>query len=49
MVKDQTAGEFVDTLTKLRSKNMDPMGIGALMTKILVQRRKAASGETDGM
>lgn len=35
------ARAFVDTLTKLRSEDIDPMGIGALMTKILAQRRKA--------
>ena len=35
------ARAFVDTLTRLRSEDMDPMGIGALMTRILVQRRKA--------
>jgi DNA-binding transcriptional LysR family regulator len=37
------ARAFVDTLTKLRSEDIDPMGIGALMTKILAQRRKAAT------
>jgi DNA-binding transcriptional LysR family regulator len=37
------ARAFVDTLTKLRSEDMDPMGIGALMTKILAQRRKSAT------
>jgi len=36
------ARAFVDTLTKLKSEDMDPMGIGALMTKILAQRRKAS-------
>jgi DNA-binding transcriptional LysR family regulator len=36
------ARAFVDTLTKLRSEDMDPMGIGALMAKILAQRRKAS-------
>ena len=35
------AKAFVDTLTRLRSEDMDPMGIGALMTRILAQRRKA--------
>ena len=35
------ARAFVDTLTRLRSEDMDPMGIGALMTRILAQRRKA--------
>jgi DNA-binding transcriptional LysR family regulator len=35
------ARAFVDTLTKLRSEDIDPMGIGALMTRILAQRRKA--------
>ena len=36
------ARAFVDTLTKLRSEEIDPMGIGAMMVKILAQRRKAA-------
>jgi DNA-binding transcriptional LysR family regulator len=36
------ARAFVDTLTKLRSEDIDPMGIAALMTRILAQRRKAA-------
>ena len=36
------ARAFVDTLTRLRSGDIDPMGIGALMTKILAQRRKAS-------
>ncbi|UCD82588.1 MAG: LysR family transcriptional regulator [Desulfobacterales bacterium] len=35
------AKAFVDTLTKLRSEDIDPMGIGALMMRILAQRRKA--------
>jgi hypothetical protein len=35
------ARAFVDTLTKLRSEDIDPMGIGALMTRILAQRRNA--------
>ena len=35
------ARAFVDTLTRLRSEDMDPMGIGALMTRILAQRRKS--------
>ncbi len=33
---------FVDTLKKLRSEEIDPMGIGAMMAKILAQRRKAS-------
>ena len=36
------ARAFVDTLTRLRSGDIDPMGIGALMTKILAQRRKSS-------
>ena len=44
-LKDQVlsppARAFVDTLTKLQSEEIDPMGIGALMTRILAQRRKA--------
>jgi DNA-binding transcriptional LysR family regulator len=36
------ARAFVDTLTKLRSEEIDPMGIGAMMAKILAQRRKAS-------
>jgi len=36
------AKAFVDTLTKLRSDDIDPMGIGAMMVKILAQRRKMA-------
>jgi len=36
------ARAFVDTLTRLRSEDIDPMGIGAMMTKILAQRRKAS-------
>ena len=36
------ARAFVDTLTKLRSEDIDPMGIGAMMAKILAQRRKAS-------
>jgi len=36
------ARAFVDTLTKLRSEDIDPMGIGAMMAKILAQRRKLA-------
>ncbi len=35
------ARAFVDTLTRLRSEDIDPMGIGALMSRILAQRRKA--------
>ena len=45
-LKDQPlsppAKAFVDTLTKLRAEEIDPMGIGAMMAKILAQRRKAA-------
>jgi hypothetical protein len=36
------ARAFVDTLTRLRSEDIDPMGIGALMARILAQRRNAA-------
>jgi hypothetical protein len=36
------ARAFVDTLTRLRSEDIDPMGIGALMIKILAQRRRAS-------
>ena len=36
------ARAFVDTLTKLRSEEIDPMGISAMMVKILAQRRKAS-------
>jgi len=35
------ARAFVDTLTKLRSEEINPMGIGAMMVKILAQRRRA--------
>lgn len=45
-LKDQIlsppARAFVDTLTKLRAEDIDPMGIGALMMRILAQRRQAA-------
>jgi DNA-binding transcriptional LysR family regulator len=45
-LKDQPlsppARAFVDTLTKLRAEEIDPMGIGAMMAKILAQRRKAS-------
>ncbi|MDX2499640.1 MAG: LysR substrate-binding domain-containing protein [Deltaproteobacteria bacterium] len=45
-LKDQplspAARAFVDTLTKLRAEEIDPMGIGAMMTKILAQRRKSS-------
>jgi DNA-binding transcriptional LysR family regulator len=37
------ARAFVDTLTGLRSEDMDPMGIGALMTRILAQRRRSVT------
>jgi DNA-binding transcriptional LysR family regulator len=44
-LKDQvlspSARAFVDTLGQLQSGDMHPMGIGALMVKILAQRRKA--------
>jgi DNA-binding transcriptional LysR family regulator len=33
---------FVETLRKLRAEEIDPMGIGAMMTKILAHRRKAS-------
>jgi len=36
------AKAFVDTLTRLREEDIDPMGIGALMARILAQRRNAA-------
>jgi hypothetical protein len=43
-LKDQVlsppARAFVDTLTRLRSEDIDPMGISALMARILAQRRK---------
>jgi DNA-binding transcriptional LysR family regulator len=35
------AKAFVDTLRKLRAEEIDPMGIGAMMAKILARRRKA--------
>lgn len=35
------ARAFVDTLTRLRAEDIDPMGIGALMVRILAQRRNA--------
>ncbi len=45
-LKDQPlsppARAFVDTLTKLRAEEIDPMGIGAMMAKILTQRRKTS-------
>jgi DNA-binding transcriptional LysR family regulator len=37
------AKAFVDTLGKLKSEDIHPMGIGMLMTKIMAQRRKAES------
>ena len=44
-LKDQIlsppARAFVDTLGKLKSEDIHPMGIGILMTKIMAQRRKA--------
>jgi DNA-binding transcriptional LysR family regulator len=36
------AKAFVNTLKNLRSEDIDPMGIGALMARILAQRRNAA-------
>jgi len=46
-LKDQPlsppARAFVDTLTKLRAEEVDPMGIGAMMAKILAQRRNAST------
>ncbi len=45
-LKDQhlspPARAFVDTLTKLKAEEINPMGIGALMVKILAQRRKTS-------
>jgi len=50
-LKDQIlsppAKAFVDTLGKLRSEDMHPMGIGALMAKILAQRRRAGEQKTE--
>ena len=37
------ARAFVDTLARLKSEDIHPMGIGMLMTKIMAQRRKAES------
>jgi len=37
------ARAFVNTLTKLKSEDIDPMGISAMMIKILAQRRKSVS------
>ena len=37
-VLSPSAQAFVDTLRKLKSEDMDPMGIGALMAKMLAQR-----------
>ena len=34
-----SAKAFVDLLRKLRTEDMDPMGIGAMMAKILAQRK----------
>jgi len=46
-LKDQPlsppARAFVDTLRKLRAEEVDPMGIGAMMAKILAQRRNAST------
>ena len=45
-LKDQSlspsARAFVETLRRLRAEEIDPMGIGAMMAKILAQRRKAS-------
>ena len=38
-----SAKAFVDTLGKLKSEDIHPMGIGMLMTKIMAQRRRAES------
>ena len=35
------ANAFVETLRKLKSEDMHPMGIGMLMTRIMAQRRKS--------
>ena len=44
-LKDQIlstpANAFVETLRRLKSEDMHPMGIGMLMTRILAQRRKS--------
>jgi len=46
-LKDQIlstpANAFVETLTRLKSEDMHPMGIGMLMTRILAQRRKSTN------
>ena len=46
-LKDQPlsppARAFVETLRRLRAEEIDPMGIGAMMAKILAQRRKAST------
>ena len=34
-----SAKAFVDTLRRLRPEDMDPLGIGAMMAKILAQRK----------
>ena len=36
------AKAFVDTLVNLRAEEINPMGIGTIMAKILAQRRKAS-------
>ena len=45
-LKDQPlsppAKAFVETLRRLRAEEIDPMGIGIMMAKILAQRRKSA-------
>jgi hypothetical protein len=44
-LKDQIlstpANAFVETLRRLKTEDMHPMGIGMLMTRILAQRRKS--------
>ena len=46
-LKDQVlsppAKAFVNTLKNLRSEDIDPMGIGAMMLKIMAQRRNASA------
>ena len=37
------AKAFVDILTKLREEDMHPMGIGALMARMLAHRRSPAT------
>jgi DNA-binding transcriptional LysR family regulator len=47
-VLSPSAQAFVDTLRKLKSEDMDPMGIGALMAKMLAQRRGDKVQGSDG-